>query len=317
LLYIGSVGSKREIRYKYIPFFEPPETRRRRERASAISSSMGKSKGDVARETCQIPGHRLGRQLGVNRDGTELFHHSHRSSLFHNRWHSRWNIPWSNARTLRNISHLLVGFFHRFFCLVLYSSPHPQRCHPGMGRPSWATPEQLSYLKSFVHLLPQAKGSTSLVTLYAQVYEGFLAKWPPAPMAPEPGKFMSPEELEAKAKQKLESVCIVLNSVFIFSQPASASATGIKRSERRRSTRPSHPPNQHLASSTYLANRSARHTPTSLTKHSLFAIGNRRILRSAVNSRTSGSGGTRMPFKKSSNRSSMIPSRLRPRPQKN
>ena len=57
-----------------------------------------------------------------------------------------------------------------------------------MGRRSWATPEQLEFLKTFIPLLPRAKGTTGLKTLYAQVHEGFLEKWPNLePVLPEPG----------------------------------------------------------------------------------------------------------------------------------
>ena len=46
-----------------------------------------------------------------------------------------------------------------------------------MGRNSWATTEQLKYLKSWIPQLPHAKETTTLKTLYLQVHEGFLVKW--------------------------------------------------------------------------------------------------------------------------------------------
>ena len=78
-----------------------------------------------------------------------------------------------------------------------------------MGRHSWATLEQLDYLKSFVPLLPQAKETTSLETLYLQVYEGFLKKWTLDPVAPASGTSPSLEELEVKAKERLRNVSIL------------------------------------------------------------------------------------------------------------
>ena len=77
-----------------------------------------------------------------------------------------------------------------------------------MGRRSWATPEQLNYLKSFVHLLPQAKGTTGLNMLYMQVYDGFLKRWAPEPMAPKAGVSSSPQELEAQVKERLKTVSV-------------------------------------------------------------------------------------------------------------
>ncbi|KAF9780503.1 hypothetical protein BJ322DRAFT_1112500 [Thelephora terrestris] len=72
-----------------------------------------------------------------------------------------------------------------------------------MGRPRWTTPEQLAFLESFLHLLPQVKGSTGLTTLYSQVYDAFLQKWDPAPLKPDPK--LSPEALEAAVKTRLHS----------------------------------------------------------------------------------------------------------------
>ena len=76
----------------------------------------------------------------------------------------------------------------------------------GMGRPSWATPEQLEYLKSWLPHLPCAKKTTGLQTMYMQAYEGFLLKWEPAHFRVDPDE--SPEQITARAKEKLLSVRI-------------------------------------------------------------------------------------------------------------
>ena len=87
---------------------------------------------------------------------------------------------------------------------------------PGMGRKPWATRLQLEYLRSFVHMLPQAKRTTGLTTLYMQVYEGFISKWKPLPLAPKsnaPPESCTPEALEFQAKKQLRKVCIMSNTL--------------------------------------------------------------------------------------------------------
>jgi hypothetical protein len=91
-----------------------------------------------------------------------------------------------------------------------------------MGRRSWATPEQLEYLKSFIPLLQQAKGTTGLMTLYGQVSDGFQMKWTPEPIVPKPNTSLSPEQLAAEAKKRLEKVSVVsdLLSFYTHAPPA-------------------------------------------------------------------------------------------------
>ena len=135
----------------------------------------------------------------------------------------------------------------------------------GMGRHSWATPEQLEYLNSFVQLLPQAKEATGLGKLYAQVYDSFLKRWDPEPVALKPGTSLSPEELEASAKARLQDVSAILNPLSLCSHSPSASNTGMAKCDRRQSSQPSHTLNQHLAFSTYLASQTVRSLRTSST----------------------------------------------------
>lgn len=97
--------------------------------------------------------------------------------------------------------------FSSFSCLLLF----PAALISEMGRPRWTTPEQLAFLESFLHLLPQVKGSTGLTTLYSQVYDAFLQKWDPAPLKPDPK--LSPEALEAAAKTRLRSVSLFFDSL--------------------------------------------------------------------------------------------------------
>ena len=107
------------------------------------------------------------------------------------------------------------GFFLRSLLAVRLSLRHLILTRAaiilGMGRRPWATPEQLEYLNTFVCQLPRAKSTTRLKMLYAQVYEGFLKRWAPPPVRPEPGTSPSPEELVAQAKEKLEQVSVPLH----------------------------------------------------------------------------------------------------------
>ena len=175
-------------------------------------------------------------------------------------------ICWRLSLTL---SSLLCPLFH------LLTVSHPRRCS-GMGQRPWATPEQLDYLKSFVHLLPQAKETTTLKTLHAQVYDGFLTKWVPQPIIPEAGASVSSEELEVRAKKRLRPVNVVSNP--LYSCPThilpSALPTGTVKPGRRQSNWPPHTLNQHLVCSTYPESLIAGNLPTNATRHSPFVIGN-------------------------------------------
>ena len=89
---------------------------------------------------------------------------------------------------------------------------------PEMGRKPWATRDQIKHLQSFVPLLQQAKETTGLTTLYAQVYDSFVAKRKPEPVVPKPGtplESCTPEALEVEAKKRLQDVRIVLNVPYL------------------------------------------------------------------------------------------------------
>ena len=88
----------------------------------------------------------------------------------------------------------------------VWSSPVPVPIIPEMGRKSWASPLQRNWLESFLPMLSQAKETTSLETLYVQVYEAFLKKWDPEPIVPSLKEPLSPEELNERAKKRLKKV---------------------------------------------------------------------------------------------------------------
>lgn len=75
-----------------------------------------------------------------------------------------------------------------------------------MGRPSWASPEQLKFLRSYQHELPQAKAGTGLNVLYARITQEFMAQWEPEPFSPHTAPTATSEELIEKAKVRLLGV---------------------------------------------------------------------------------------------------------------
>lgn len=98
-------------------------------------------------------------------------------------------------------------------CLLLVSAA----VTPGMGRHSWATPNQLVYLRKFIHLLDQAKETTGLTTLYSQVYEGFAKQWPPDPLTAKPDDppaSTTPDALAARGRRKLRNVRTIPNTSY-------------------------------------------------------------------------------------------------------
>ena len=48
-----------------------------------------------------------------------------------------------------------------------------------MGRPPWATSDQLEFLRSFVPQLDEEKAKNGLKQFYAKVTSQFAKKWPP------------------------------------------------------------------------------------------------------------------------------------------
>ena len=105
-----------------------------------------------------------------------------------------------------------------FVIRSVHSTTHPPHSLSistilGMGRHSWATADQLEYLRSRVPQLSRAKKTTGLQTFYQQVHEDFLTKWQPDPVVPVAG--MSPEQAVAKAKERLLNVGIELSYCFI------------------------------------------------------------------------------------------------------
>lgn len=84
-----------------------------------------------------------------------------------------------------------------------------------MGRRSWASPEQREYLETFVPQLQRAKETTTLNTLYEQVYEGFLEQWEPEPIGPPFDPSKSPEQLEDEAKARLHKVRLLSNALHL------------------------------------------------------------------------------------------------------
>lgn len=115
-----------------------------------------------------------------------------------------------------------------------------------MGRRSWATDEQLKFLHSYTSELSKAKAGIGHNVLYLQIAEDFLVRWEAEPLTsvaalaasraarvapsttpdtspttPDTSpitqadpRSLTPEELKAYAKTRLQNVCFILVCVF-------------------------------------------------------------------------------------------------------
>ena len=93
----------------------------------------------------------------------------------------------------------------------LFSSPFTSL---SMGRRPWATPEQLKFLHSHTHELPQAKAGTGLNVLYARVAKDFLVHWEAEPYSTHKAPTATASELEDLAKAQLNDVRFTLVCVY-------------------------------------------------------------------------------------------------------
>jgi len=106
------------------------------------------------------------------------------------------------------------------FCYLLHCDPAVRCLNPPllsfpMGRPSWATAEQLVFLRSYLHELPRARAGTGLNVLYKHIAQDFLVRWEPEPVAPQfaPSKATA-SELKDLAKVQLYDVSFVLTCAY-------------------------------------------------------------------------------------------------------
>ena len=83
-----------------------------------------------------------------------------------------------------------------------------------MGRRPWATPEQLVFLRSYQHELPQAKAGSGLNVLYTRVARDFMLRWQPEPFIPDDGSTATAEQLSDKVKARLYDVRFVFPSIY-------------------------------------------------------------------------------------------------------
>ena len=83
-----------------------------------------------------------------------------------------------------------------------------------MGRRSWATPEQLEFLRSYTHELPKAKAGTGQNVLYRHIAQDFLVLWEPEPVAPHTAPTATASELKDLAKTRLHDVSFALTCVY-------------------------------------------------------------------------------------------------------
>lgn len=83
-----------------------------------------------------------------------------------------------------------------------------------MGRPSWATNEQLAFLKTFTAGLDAAKATCGLTAEYTRISALFMQQWPAKPSEKEQDATLNPEEIQALADNRRKSVSLL---VMIFS----------------------------------------------------------------------------------------------------
>ena len=126
-----------------------------------------------------------------------------------------------------------------------------------MGRPSWATPSQLTFLHNYIPQLPTAKAGTGQNVLYLQIAQDFLTRWDAElilsaevpvepvtsqatkPTTPQKTRPATPEELKVLSKTRLQNVRFISPTTPLFpplTVSASASASGIRPTSRKRNT---------------------------------------------------------------------------------
>lgn len=84
-----------------------------------------------------------------------------------------------------------------------------------MGRRPWATPEQLEFLRSYLHELPQAKAGTGQNVLYARVAQDFLVRWEAEPVSPHTAPDATASERKDLAASRLQDVRSI--STYVYS----------------------------------------------------------------------------------------------------
>ena len=81
---------------------------------------------------------------------------------------------------------------------------------PGMGCHSWATREQLTFLRLYIPELLAAKAGTGLNALYLRVTQRFLKQWDPEVVGTIP---QSPEFIHKQTVARLNSVRVFFNAL--------------------------------------------------------------------------------------------------------
>ena len=206
--------TRTKYKHKYLSGDHPKAGGGGKEQPQCLRPWEAKKRRGMGNMSNRTLGRRLGRQSHVKRsiaiifidrsptaagDDPGMLINRIRNGKFYNGTHA---LP-SDLRNPGGFSLLTIAFS---FSSLIFWLPISTAVIPGMGQHTWATPEQLAYLESFVNLCPQAKGTTGLKTLYQQVYDGFLAKWDAEPVDPEPDTSLSAEELEAKSNARLKRV---------------------------------------------------------------------------------------------------------------
>ena len=83
-----------------------------------------------------------------------------------------------------------------------------------MGRPSWATSEQLEFLHSHIPKLSKARDGIGLNVTYRQIAQDFLTHWKPEPVTSHTAPTTTPEELEVLTMARHYKVCLLPPTVY-------------------------------------------------------------------------------------------------------
>jgi hypothetical protein len=101
-----------------------------------------------------------------------------------------------------------------------------------MGRPPWASPEQLEFLEGFTPGLDEEKKKDGLRSHYDQIAQQFILKWPVTPTEEDRIKAGEKGDVQQEAVKRQVKVCysFPLTTPYSIYRNASESTSGTKHS---------------------------------------------------------------------------------------
>ena len=143
----------------------------------------------------------------------------------------------THGRQTANTQALAPGdtfFYVSYSSVVVSPFTHPHLSST-MGRPPWATAEQLVFLHSYIPELAPAKTTTGLTVLYQSISVDFLVRWQPEPYSPHKAPDATPEKLQELTMTQHYNVRtnFHLHYALPLMVSTSVSKTGTRRTSRR------------------------------------------------------------------------------------